>query len=65
VNLDANVRNAEFRALPFAVRAGLHTDRSTEAAETAGREMERTGRMGYINDSTNAGESKTSGKGSV
>jgi len=65
VNLDANVRNAEFRALPFAVRAGLHTDRSTEAAETAGRDMERTGRMGYINDATNTGESKTSGKGSV
>jgi hypothetical protein len=27
VNLQMKVRSAEFRALPFAVRAGLHTDR--------------------------------------
>ena len=26
VNLDAKVRSPQFRALPFAVRAGLHTD---------------------------------------
>jgi hypothetical protein len=62
VNLDANVRNAEFRALPFAVRAGLHTDRS---ADLDGRETEKTGRMGYINEALNTGDTKTSGKGSV
>jgi len=28
VNLDAKVRTPQFRALPFAVRAGLHTDLS-------------------------------------
>jgi hypothetical protein len=32
VNLDAKVRTPQFRALPFAVRAGLHTD-LREAAE--------------------------------
>jgi hypothetical protein len=30
VNRQMKVRTAEFRALPFAVRAGLHTDRAGE-----------------------------------
>jgi hypothetical protein len=61
VNLDANVRNEEFRALPFAVRAGLHTDR---AGDLDDRATEKIGRMGYINEATNSGDTKTSGKGS-
>jgi hypothetical protein len=35
VNLDAKVRTPQFRALPFAVRAGLHTDLA-ERPETKG-----------------------------
>lgn len=32
VNLQTKVRTPQFRALPFAVRAGLHTDQSTQRA---------------------------------
>ncbi len=33
VNLQARVRTPQFRALPFAVRAGLHTDQAPSAAK--------------------------------
>jgi hypothetical protein len=33
VNLQVKVRSDKFRALPFAVRAGLHTDQAIDIEE--------------------------------
>jgi hypothetical protein len=41
VNLQVKVRTEQFRALPFAVRAGLHTDRSFEIADDEKKEDPR------------------------
>jgi hypothetical protein len=41
VNLQVKVRSAAFRSLPFAVRAGLHTDQSFDLGETSEREEPR------------------------
>ena len=41
VNLQVKVRSEQFRALPFAVRAGLHTDQSMEIEEIGKKEDPR------------------------
>lgn len=41
VNLQVKVRSEQFRALPFAVRAGLHTDQSMEIEELGKKEDPR------------------------
>jgi flagellar biosynthesis protein FliR len=41
VNLQVKVRSAAFRSLPFAVRAGLHTDQPFEAKESSEKEEPR------------------------
>ncbi len=41
VNLQVKVRSEQFRALPFAVRAGLHTDQSMEIEEMGKKEDPR------------------------
>ncbi len=41
VNLQVKVRSQSFRALPFAVRAGLHTDQSMDIKETRNKEDRR------------------------
>ena len=41
VNMQVKVRSESFRALPFAVRAGLHTDRSMDIKEISKKEDPR------------------------